>query len=151
MRPQDLGFAEPCQRCIEYVIVGLRTGSQSINTYLQGHGALQSLPVDDMCSHEGFYYRYVCSACTCRWVIFEWGSYGWVNVEQESEDGQYYSKGKYETGKKHGWHECYPRYYPANEPRAPILLAELWDQGRPIKQLEDGRIAFDAEGKRDAT
>jgi hypothetical protein len=151
MRPQDLGFADPCQSCIEYVLLGLRTGSQSINSYLQGHGTLQSLPVDDMCSHEGFYYRYVCSACTSRWVIFEWGGYGWVNLEQESADGRYYKKANYEEGRKHGWHECYPRFYPANERNAPIVLAELWDRGRLIKRLEEGRLVFDAEGKCDAT
>jgi hypothetical protein len=144
MRPQDLGFAEPCQRCIEHVVVGLRTGSQCIDTYLQAQGTLRALPVDDMCSHEGFYYRYVCSACTCRWVIYDWAMFGWVILEQESADGKHLKKANYEEGRKHGWHECYPRYYPANEPRAAIVLAELWDQGRLVKRLENGRVVVDA-------
>jgi hypothetical protein len=130
--------------------MGLRTGSPSIPTYLQGHGGLQSLSVDDTCSHEGFYYRYVCGACTCRWLIYEWCFYGgWILIDQESADGKHFVKRRYEEVKKHGWHEYYPRYYPANEPRAPIILAELWDHGRLIKRLENGVTVYDAEGKPD--
>ena len=139
MRPQDLGFAEPCQRCIEFV-VGLKT---------EGHGNLQSLPVDDICSHEGIYYRYVCGSCTSRWLIYDWTLFGSMTLEQESADGKYFATVRHAQGQKHGLHEYYPRHYPANEPR-PTTLAELWDRGRLIRRLENGLIVFDAEGQSDA-
>jgi hypothetical protein len=148
MRPSDLGFPEPCQRCIDYVRVGLLTGSQSVPSYLEGHGNLQSLSVDDVCSHEGYYYRYQCAVCTCRWLIYEWGWTGWLNIEQESADGGHYARGKYEEGSKHGWHEYYPRYYPAEERHAPIVLAELWDHGRLMQRKVNGALVYQAKAIR---
>ena len=140
MRPQDLGFAEPCQRCKSHVLeLPKRCRYVDIGFILGENDELQTVPGEDRSGAEGYTTYFVCRRCGCRWAVFDWVQIGWVLVEQESADGKYSSSGQFVDGKKHGRHQ-YARYRQGNELVDTLILSDLWDHGRLVERKEYGPI-----------
>lgn len=149
MRPRELGFGDPCERCVRQVLeLPKRCRYVDVGYILGAHGDLQTAPGEDRSGAEGYTTYFVCRRCRCRWAIFDWVQVGWVLVEQESADGRYSSKGQYVDGKKHGRH-CYSRYRQGGERVDPLILSELWDHGRLLERKEYGPIVIDEAGRED--
>lgn len=154
MRAEDLGFAEPCERCARQLWEGLGewcrahcpTAELNYAAVLQAHGHLRPAPGPDRSGAEGYSSYVACGLCGCRWRLFDWVAVGWVDLKQESADGRYYSAGQYADGKKHGTHSC-NRYAEGGEPCSPLVLVERWDHGRLVAWEEYGPAALDEAGE----
>ena len=97
MRPEDMGFAEPCVHCSSCQWITLQSYENSQFTpdwdqIFQVHDYL-----------TGSWSGVDCRRCGCCWDINDGDPrYGWWHVGQLSRDGAYYRSGHYEKGKRHG-------------------------------------------------
>lgn len=164
MRPKDLGFADPCQRCLRNLIEG---GLRS-KELLEAHGHLKLLKDEYPAGGRFCTQTFACRRCGSRWVDWVLDNPPWVELNQESTDGLYYERGEYYVskkvrdpdtewyvngkkfslgryvdGKKHGLY----RYYRYGQHGGGILiLSDLWDHGRLVEWHEYGPYNGGAHG-----
>jgi hypothetical protein len=133
MRPEDLGFVMPCERCVLRLWHGLKEWGEShcpttefdYASVLQAHGHLRLLETVTEKDGEVDVIRrcFACRLCGCRWGVFDNSALGWVTIRQESPCGQHVARGEYVDEKKHGLH-----FY--QQIGQGLILKEGWSHGR---------------------
>ena len=150
MRPEDLGFVVPCERCRGPVWEAL---AAQCGSYYDGRidewalaGLGSVLAAHDLLRRVAGSDAVACGACGARWrVVDVEPQFRTADVRQESPDGRHFCTGRYEGGERHG-----PFGYYAHRPEGgwDLFFAEWWDRGRLVAWQEYGPAEVDAQGNR---
>ena len=149
MRPEELGFVVPCERCTGPLYEGLVEicrsyyDGQRLDTsaVFAAHGHLQNA------RGCGGLVGVVCGICGARWAVYDVElQFCTLHIWQESTDGRYYCSGHCVDGKRHGGFGYIP-HPKGNERHIAMLFSEWWDHGRLVEWQEYGPSVRDAQGE----